>query len=97
MLSISSMRHIVGRYPLRISCADMTHFDLSFRKFKFKVLYTQYDKNNAMVSVYVIISRGVLFWIVGVMTSSYARAPSSDRFKKTLFSLVHLPMSHYHK
>ena len=43
--------------------------------------------------MYVIISRVYSFWIVGLMTSSYAIAPSSDMFKKTLFSLVHLPMS----
>ena len=44
MLSISSMWHIVGHYPLRISCTDMTLASGPNRKFKFKELYTQYDK-----------------------------------------------------
>ena len=46
MLSISSMWHIVrvGRYPLRILCTDMTLASGPNRKFKFKELYTQYDK-----------------------------------------------------
>ena len=43
MLSISSMWHIVGGYPLRISCTDMILASGPNRKFKFKELYTQYD------------------------------------------------------